>query len=199
MLTWCTVTIQSQICASDSFSTSPSHLHNVSDFDQTLFFPPFPLFGGSFPLFPSRTWPYSYLSNSSQDKLAEKFLKKSYEAPLITDSTNLIKQFFWKIKRGKNMLEKYLWVYVFFQHLLSELSWLCLIHHLEAYIKEIWCNDLWAETIFMLKFELIFSMVLLLFTCKRLCLIHSIQMISDFVPVSNINCIWIANDHIISF
>ena len=78
-----------------------------------------------------------------------------------------IKQFFWKIKRGKNMLEKYLWVYVFFQHLLSELSWLCLIHHLEAYIKEIWCNDLWAETIFMLKFELIFSMVLLLFTCKR--------------------------------
>ena len=140
-LTWCTVTIQSQTRRSDQFSTSPSHLHNVSNFDQT-FFPFLPLFLVSFPLSPSRTWPYLYLSNVSQNKLAEKFLNKSFEAPLITNSTNLIKQFFWKVKRGKNMLEKYLWVYAFFQHLLSELSWLCMISHLEAYIKEIWHNNL---------------------------------------------------------
>ena len=41
----------------------------------------------------------------------------------------------------------------------------------------------------MLKFELIFSTVSLLCTHKRLDLIHLIQMVSDFVPGSNINCI----------
>lgn len=127
-LTWCTVTLQSQMCTLDPFSTSPSHFQNVPDLDQIcLFSPPSEL---------GFTYLFHIFLRTNELRNSWTKVVKLHSHPL--NKFNLAVCLKTIHPKGKNTPEKHLWVYVFFQHLLNEFSWLCMLNHSEAHIKEIW-------------------------------------------------------------
>lgn len=148
-LTWCTVTFQSQICTLDPFSTAQAAFRMCLIWIKLSFFSPSEL---------GFTYLFHIFLRTNELRNSWTKVVKLHNHPL--NKFNLAVCLKTIHQKGENTPEKHLWVYVFFQHLLNEFSWLCMLNHLKAHIKEIWhtckwfvgrddiCAQIWANFLY---------------------------------------------------